>query len=187
MCDGLPAEVVTLALFSDVDAIRKKGLIHEGWEDRLPNHSLPWFSTIVFVVRQGNPKGIKDWPDLVRDDIQIITPNPKTSGNGKLSFLAAWGAVRVRGGSEADALSFVTQMYRQVPVLDSGAPAPGARAAADGAGTADPAADELAELAEHPARIRPPASMTPPIAAPRRMSLVRADRRFKLTVFPMPV
>ena len=87
------ADVVTLALWSDTDAIRKKGLIDDGWEERLPNRSLPYISTIVFVVRKGNPKGIKDWPDLVRDDVEVITPNPKTSGNGKLSFLAAWGAV----------------------------------------------------------------------------------------------
>jgi sulfate transport system substrate-binding protein len=119
--DGLPADVVTLALWSDIDAIRAKGLIAAGWEERLPNHSLPYYSTIVFVVRRGNPKNIHDWPDLLRDGVQVITPNPKTSGNGKLSFLAAWGAVRVRGGSDDDALDFVTRLYRQVPVLDTGA------------------------------------------------------------------
>jgi sulfate/thiosulfate transport system substrate-binding protein len=119
--DGLKADVVTLALWSDIDAIRKKGLIKEGWEDRLPNRSLPWVSTIVFVVRKDNPKGIKDWPDLVRPDIQIITPNPKTSGNGKLSFLAAWGSVLYRGGTEDAARDYVTRLYKQVPVLDSGA------------------------------------------------------------------
>jgi sulfate transport system substrate-binding protein len=119
--DGLPADVVTLALWSDTDAIRKKGLIAAGWEDRLPNRSLPYYSTIVFVVRRGNPKGIHDWPDLLGDGVQVITPNPKTSGNGKLAFLAAWGAVRRRGGSEDDALDFVTRLYRQVPVLDTGA------------------------------------------------------------------
>ena len=88
--DGLEADVVTLALQSDTDAIRRRGLIADGWEEKFPNHSLPYFSTIVFVVRNGNPKSIKDWPDLVQGGIQIITPNPKTSGNGKLSFLAAW-------------------------------------------------------------------------------------------------
>jgi sulfate transport system substrate-binding protein len=119
--DGLQADVVTLALWSDTDAIRKKGLIDAGWEERLPHRALPYYSTIVFVVRKGNPKGIKDWPDLVRPGVQIITPNPKTSGNGKLSFLAAWGAVRERGGSEEEALAFVTKLYRQTPVLDSGA------------------------------------------------------------------
>jgi len=119
--DGLPADVVTLALWSDTDAIRNAGLIQSGWEDRLPNRSLPYYSTIVFVVRRGNPKSIRDWPDLIREGIQIVTPNPKTSGNGKLSFLAAWGAIRSRGGSEADAEAFVSRLYRQVPVLDTGA------------------------------------------------------------------
>lgn len=119
--DGLEADVVTLALWSDTDAIRKKGLIEAGWEKRFPDRSLPYFSTIVFVVRKGNPKGIHDWKDLVRPDVSIITPNPKTSGNGKLSFLAAWGAVIKRGGSAEEAEAFVTRMYRQTPVLDSGA------------------------------------------------------------------
>src|SRR5205823_201650 len=119
--DGLPADVVTLALWSDTDAVCQKGLIRAGWEERLPNRSLPYYSTIVFVVRRGNPKGIRDWPDLIRDGVQVITPNPKTSGNGKLAFLAAWGSIKVRGGSDADAVAFVTRLYRQVPVLDTGA------------------------------------------------------------------
>ncbi len=119
--DGLEADVVTLALWTDVDAIRRKGLIAPGWEDRLPHRSLPYYSTIVFVVRKGNPKGIRDWPDLVRPGVTVITPNPKTSGNGRLSFLAAWGAVRQRGGSEEDAGKFVSEIYRRTPVLDSGA------------------------------------------------------------------
>jgi sulfate transport system substrate-binding protein len=119
--DGLDADVVTLALWSDTDAIRKAGLIEEGWDKRLPHNSLPYFSTIVFVVRKGNPKSVHDWPDLIKPDIAIITPSPKTSGNGKLSFLAAWGSVIQRGGSEEEARAFVTALYRQVPVLDSGA------------------------------------------------------------------
>jgi sulfate transport system substrate-binding protein len=119
--DGLPADVVTLALWSDTEAICQKGLIHGGWEECLPHRSLPYYSTIVFVVRRGNPKGVHDWTDLIRDDVEVITPNPKTSGNGKLSFLAGWGSVRVRGGSEADALDFVTRLYSRVPVLDTGA------------------------------------------------------------------
>jgi sulfate transport system substrate-binding protein len=119
--DGLEADVVTLALWSDTDAIRKKGLIADGWSERLPHHSLPYFSTIVFVVRKDNPKKIHDWPDLVRPGVQIITPNPKTSGNGKLSFLAAWGSIVHRGGSHDAAREFVTRLYKQVPVLDSGA------------------------------------------------------------------
>ena len=119
--DGLEADVVTLALWSDTDVLRKKGLIKDGWQERLPNHSLAYFSTIVFVVRQGNPKGIQDWPDLVKEGVEVITPNPKTSGNGRLSFLAAWGAVRQRGGSEEDARDFVTKLYQHTPVLDNGA------------------------------------------------------------------
>src|SRR5690348_13123795 len=114
--DGLEADVVTLALWSDTDALRKKGLIKDGWQERLPEHSLAYFSTIVFVVRKGNPKGIKDWPDLVKPGVEVITPNPKTSGNGRLSFLAAWGAVRTRGGSEDDACGFVTKLYQHTPV-----------------------------------------------------------------------
>jgi sulfate transport system substrate-binding protein len=119
--DGLEADVVTLALWSDTDALRKKGLIKDGWQERLPNHSLAYFSTIVFVVHKGNPKGIKDWPDLVKEGVEIITPNPKTSGNGRLSFLAAWGAIRQRGGSEEEARDFVTKLYQHTPVLDNGA------------------------------------------------------------------
>jgi sulfate transport system substrate-binding protein len=119
--DGQDADVVTIASIIDTDAIRRKGLIRDGWVDRLPNRSLPYYSTVVFVVRKGNPKGIKDWPDLVKPGIEIITPNPKTSGNGYLSFFAAWGSVVLRGGSRDDAVDYVTRLYRQVPVLDSGA------------------------------------------------------------------
>jgi len=119
--DGLEADVVTLASFLDTQAISAKGLIADGWVDRLPNRSLPYFSTIVFVVRKGNPKGIKDWTDLVKPGVEIITPNPKTSGNGYLSFFAAWGSVVLRGGTKDDATAFVTKLYKQVPVLDSGA------------------------------------------------------------------
>jgi sulfate transport system substrate-binding protein len=119
--DGLEADVATLALWPDTNAISKAGLIAPGWEKRLPNNSLPYTSTIVFVVRKGNPKGIKDWPDIVKPGVEIVTPNPKTSGNGKLSFLAAWGSVTQRGGSEADALNFVKKLYEQTPVLDLGA------------------------------------------------------------------
>ncbi|HZZ26679.1 MAG TPA: sulfate ABC transporter substrate-binding protein [Pirellulales bacterium] len=116
--DGLEADVVTLAMWPDTDSIRRSGLIAEGWEKRLPENSLPYYSTIVFVVRKGNPKQIHDWPDLVKPDVQIITPHPKTSGNGKLSFLAAWGSVITRGGSEAQAKEFLTKLYQQTPVLD---------------------------------------------------------------------
>ena len=119
--DGLDADVVTLALWSDTDAIAKRGLINPGWKDELPNSSLPYTSTIVFVVRKGNPKGIKDWPDLVKPGVEIVTPNPKTSGNGQLSLYSAWGSVVLRGGSRDAAVDYVTKLYRQVPVLDSGA------------------------------------------------------------------
>lgn len=119
--DGLPADVVTLALFTDTDAVRKAGLIEPGWEGDLPNRSLPYTSTIVFVVRKGNPKSVHDWPDLAKDGVQVITPNPKTSGNGKWSFLALWGSVVWRGGSEADAEKYVGEVYRRVPVLDPAA------------------------------------------------------------------
>lgn len=119
--DGLEADVVTLAMFPDTDAIRKTGLIEAGWVDELPNRSLPYTSTLVFLVRKGNPKGIQDWKDLEKPGIQIVTPNPKTSGNGKLSFLAAWGYVLHKGGSEAEALAFVTEIYKKTPVLDTGA------------------------------------------------------------------
>jgi sulfate transport system substrate-binding protein len=119
--DGLEADVVTLASFLDTDAISKSGLIKPGWVDRLPHRSLPYYSTIIFVVRKGNPKGIKDWPDLIKPGIAIITPNPKTSGNGYLSFFSAWGSVALRGGSRQQAIDYVTKLYKQVPVLDSGA------------------------------------------------------------------
>ena len=119
--DGLEADVVTLALWSDTNAVAKAGLLPADWTSRLPNNSLPYTSTIVFVVRKDNPKGIKDWPDIVQPGVEIVTPNPKTSGNGKLSFLAAWGSVTQRGGSDADALAFVKKLYDQTPVLDLGA------------------------------------------------------------------
>jgi sulfate/thiosulfate-binding protein len=119
--DGLEADVVTLASYIDTEAIASRGLITGDWAKRLPNNSLPYTSTIVFVVRKGNPKGIKDWPDLVKPGVEIITPNPKTSGNGYLSFFSAWGSVVLRGGSKQQAIDYVTKLYRQVPVLDSGA------------------------------------------------------------------
>ena len=120
--DGLEADVVTLASIIDTDAISTKGkLIKPGWVKRLPHRSLPYYSTIIFVVRKGNPKGIKDWPDLAKPGISIVTPNPKTSGNGYLSFLSAWGSVVLQGGSRGEAIEFVTKLYKNVPVLDSGA------------------------------------------------------------------
>lgn len=119
--DGLEADVVSLATYIDTNAIAERDLIRDGWEERLPNRALPYFSTLVFVVRRGNPKNVRDWPDLVRGDIEIVTSNPKTSGNGYLSFFAAWGSVVLRGGTPEQATEYVTQLYRHVPVLDSGA------------------------------------------------------------------
>jgi len=115
------ADVVTLALTTDVDALRKRGLIAADWRKRLPNNSEPYTSTIVFVVRKGNPKAIHDWPDLIKGEVAIVTPNPRTSGNGKLSVLGAWGSVTTRGGSEADALAYLKALYRHVAVFDAGA------------------------------------------------------------------
>jgi sulfate/thiosulfate transport system substrate-binding protein len=121
--DGLEADIVTLALAYDVDAISQKaGLIPSDWQKRLPNNSAPYTSAIVFLVRKGNPKGIKDWDDLVRPGISVITPNPKTSGGARWNYLAAWGyALKQNGNDEAKALDFVTRLYKNVPVLDSGA------------------------------------------------------------------
>jgi sulfate/thiosulfate transport system substrate-binding protein len=119
--DGLEADVVSLALPSDIDLLRKDGLIGNEWTERLPNHSQPFTSMIVFVVRKGNPKAIKDWSDLVRPDVAVITPNPKTSGNGKLSLLAAWGSILYRGGTEEQARDFLRRLYQNVPVLGTGA------------------------------------------------------------------
>lgn len=121
--DGLEADVVTLALAYDIDAIHEKaGLIPKDWQKRLPNNSAPYTSTIVFLVRTGNPKGIKDWEDLAKPGISVITPNPKTSGGARWNYLAAWGyALKKWGNDEAKAKDFVTKIYKNVPVLDSGA------------------------------------------------------------------
>lgn len=121
--DGLDADVVTLALAFDIDALNKKGnLLPADWQSRLPERSAPYTSTIVFVVRKGNPKRIADWPDLVREGVAVITPNPKTSGGARWAYLAAWGfAARQPGGTEATARDFVTRLFRNVAVLDSGA------------------------------------------------------------------
>jgi sulfate transport system substrate-binding protein len=120
--DGLDADVVTLALAYDIDAIQQSGLIPAGWQKRLPQNSAPYTSTIVFLVRKGNPKGIKDWGDLVKPGTSVITPNPKTSGGARWNYLAAWEyAKRLPGGTDAKARDFVTQLFRNVPVLDSGA------------------------------------------------------------------
>jgi sulfate/thiosulfate-binding protein len=121
--DGLEADVVTLALAYDIDEIHAKAnLIPKDWQSRLPNNSAPYTSTIVFLVRKGNPKGIKDWDDIVKIGVSVITPNPKTSGGARWNYLAAWGyALQKYGNDEAKAKEFIKQLYHNVPVLDSGA------------------------------------------------------------------
>lgn len=121
--DGLEADVVTLALAYDIDAIAEQtGKIPADWQKRLANNSAPYTSTIVFLVRKGNPKGIKDWGDLVKPGVEVVTPNPKTSGGARWNYLAAWGyALRQPGGTEQTAQAFVTELIKHVPVLDSGA------------------------------------------------------------------
>ncbi len=121
--DGLPADVVTLALAYDIDSIATQGkLLPANWQTRLPNNSSPYTSTIVFLVRKGNPKGIKDWGDLARPGISVITPNPKTSGGARWNYLAAWAwALRQPGGSAATAEAFLGKLLKNVPVLDTGA------------------------------------------------------------------
>ena len=121
--DGLPADVVTLALAYDIDALVTQGkLLPANWQSRLPNNSSPYTSTIVFVVRKGNPKGIKDWGDLAKPGVSVITPNPKTSGGARWNYLAAWAwALKQPGGSEATAQEYIRKLYKNVPVLDTGA------------------------------------------------------------------
>jgi sulfate transport system substrate-binding protein len=121
--DGLPADVVTLALAGDIDKIALEGkMLPLNWEQRLPHNSAPYVSTIVFLVRAGNPKNIHDWGDLARDDVQVITPNPKTSGGARWNYLAAWAwAEKQPGANEASAREFVRRLYKNVPVLDTGA------------------------------------------------------------------
>ncbi|MWV45814.1 sulfate ABC transporter substrate-binding protein [Paenibacillus sp. HJL G12] len=120
--DGLEADVVTLALGYDIDAIQKKGLINEGWQSKFDLNSTPYNSTIVFLVRKGNPKQIKDWNDLIKGDVQVITPNPKTSGGARWNYLAAWGyALKQNNNDEEKAKEFVRDLFKHVPVLDTGA------------------------------------------------------------------
>ncbi len=120
--DGLRADVVTLALSQDITEIEKRGLIKKGWEKTLPRNSSPYTSTIVFIVRKGNPKNIKDWNDLIRPGVGVITPNPKTSGGARWNYLAAWAyALKQNKNSEAKAQEFVGKLYKNVPVLDTGA------------------------------------------------------------------
>ncbi|MDO8652642.1 MAG: sulfate ABC transporter substrate-binding protein [Undibacterium sp.] len=120
--DGLDADVVTLALAYDTDAIAEKGLLDKAWQKHLPHNASPYTSTIVFLVRKGNPKGIKDWGDISKPGVSVITANPKTSGGARWAYLAAWGyALKLKGGNEATAKEYVQKVYKNVPVLDSGA------------------------------------------------------------------
>jgi sulfate/thiosulfate transport system substrate-binding protein len=120
--DGLQADVVTLALAYDIDAIAEKGMIHKDWAKRLPNNSSPCTSVIVFLVRKGNPKGIKDWGDLIKPDVKVLTANPKTSGGARWNYLAAWGyALKANAGDGEKAKEFVKTLFQQVPVLNAGA------------------------------------------------------------------
>src|SRR5262245_39473309 len=122
VADGLEADVVTLALAYDVDQLAVSGLLAPDWQKRLPDNSCPYTSTIVFLVRKGNPKAIKDWDDLVKPGVKVITPNPKTSGGARWNYLAAWGyALGKNANDEAKAKAFVASLYKNVPVLDTGA------------------------------------------------------------------
>ncbi|GIP38825.1 sulfate transporter subunit [Paenibacillus sp. J31TS4] len=120
--DGLEADVVTLALAYDIDAIQGAGQLAQGWQSKLKDNSSPYTSTIVFLVRKGNPKGIRDWNDLVKPGVSVVTPNPKTSGGARWNYLAAWGyALKANGNDEAKAKQFIEALFKNVPVLDSGA------------------------------------------------------------------
>ncbi|WP_434134477.1 sulfate ABC transporter substrate-binding protein [Pseudomonas luteola] len=119
--DGLPADVITMNQATDINALADNGgLIPKNWAERLPNNSAPFTSATVFIVRKGNPKGIKDWPDLVKEGTEVIIPNPKVTGNGRYSYLSAWGYVLKTGGDEAKAKAFVGELFKHVPVLDTG-------------------------------------------------------------------
>jgi len=120
--NGLAADVVTLGIASDINALAQGGLVSKDWQKRLPNNSVPYTSTVVFLVRHGNPKGIKDWPNLVRPGVSVITPNPKSSSGGRWSYMAAYGyALTQPGGNPDTAKAYITQLYKNVPILDSGA------------------------------------------------------------------
>ncbi|WP_349569909.1 sulfate ABC transporter substrate-binding protein [Azotobacter salinestris] len=119
--DGLPADVITMNMATDINALYEHGkLIPENWAERLPDNSAPFTSATVFIVRKGNPKQLKDWPDLLKDGVQVVVPNPKTSGNGRYTYLSAWSYVLKNGGDEKAAREFVGKLFRQAPVLDTG-------------------------------------------------------------------
>ncbi|WP_028604743.1 sulfate ABC transporter substrate-binding protein [Ottowia thiooxydans] len=120
VADGLEADVVTFNTTTDIDFLAEKGVVDKNWRGKFPNGASPTTSTMLFLVRNGNPKGIKDWDDLVKPGVQVVVVNPKTGGNGRLAYLAAWGQVRAKGGTDAQALDYVTRLYKNVPVLARG-------------------------------------------------------------------
>jgi sulfate transport system substrate-binding protein len=120
VADGLDADVVTMNTTTDIDFLADKGLVAKDWDKRFPNDASPTTSTMVFLVRNGNPKGIKDWADLTKPGVQVIVVNPKTGGNGRMAYLAAWGSVRKSGGTDAQAAEFVSKLYKNVPILAKG-------------------------------------------------------------------
>ncbi|MEZ5631238.1 MAG: sulfate ABC transporter substrate-binding protein [Burkholderiaceae bacterium] len=120
VADGLDAEVVTMNTTTDIDFLADKSVVAKDWRTRFPNGAAPTTSTMLFLVRNGNPKGIKDWDDLIKPDVKVVVVNPKTGGNGRMAYLAAWGQVRAKGGTDAQALDYVTKLYKNVPVLARG-------------------------------------------------------------------
>jgi sulfate transport system substrate-binding protein len=120
VADGLDADVVTMNTTTDVEFLAEKGVVAKDWQKRFPHNAAPTSSTMLFLVRQGNPKGIKDWDDLVKPGVQVVVVNPKTGGNGRYAYLAAWGSVKKKGGSDAQAAEFVGKLYKNVPVLARG-------------------------------------------------------------------
>jgi sulfate/thiosulfate transport system substrate-binding protein len=180
--DGIPADVVTLATWADVDSIQKKKLMEPNWEERLPNHSLPYLSTIVFVVRKGNQHGIQNWPDLLKPGLKIITPNPKTSGGAKLNLLGAWLYQLHDGGTQEEAREFVTEIFQRVKVLDSGARGATMTFAKKGMGDVHLTWENEAELEKREMKgaveiVRPPVS----IQAEPHVALVDANAARKGT------
>jgi sulfate transport system substrate-binding protein len=120
VADGLEASVVTMNQANDIDMLADRGLVAKDWAKKFPDNAAPYYSTMVFLVRKGNPKGIKDWADLAKPDVKVVIPNPKTAGNGRYTYLAAWGSVIKKGGNEAQARDLVGKIFKNVPVLDAG-------------------------------------------------------------------
>ncbi len=120
VADGLEASVVTMNQANDIDMLADRGLVTKDWAKKFPNNAAPYYSTMVFLVRKGNPKGIKNWDDLAKPGVQVVIPNPKTAGNGRYTYLAAWGSVLKKGGTEAQARDLVARIFKNVPILDAG-------------------------------------------------------------------